>query len=316
MDATKKRVTIVTQSMFFILIIAGILLFSQISNAANNNGPNNKNVTVRTNVNITNSKPEILAITVFPETNSSGNNITLNAGSMRNVTCNATLRDWNGYNDIVMVNATLWDMLSSTVNGVDNNNSHYTNVNCTNGGNGINYTVNYICVFPVYYYANNGTWSCNITVMDNSSTFSTRGNTTVIYPIYAVNITDGINYGNAAVEDFTVNTTANVTNFGNMAINITVEGYGAKSNDGLAMNCSLGGNITISNERYSLYDIDWTSKNVLTSSPVLLDGLTVSKQTLSDTLMTNATYWQLYVNSSNNPGGNCSGYVIFTATTP
>ena len=46
MDATKKRVTIVTQSMFFILIIAGILLFSQISNAANNNGPNNKNVTV------------------------------------------------------------------------------------------------------------------------------------------------------------------------------------------------------------------------------------------------------------------------------
>ena len=110
----------------------------------------------------------------------------------------------------------------------------------------------------------------------------------------------------------TGNVTANITNFGNMAINITVEGYGARRGDGLAMNCSLGGNITVGNERFSAADVDWSSKTPLNSSPQLLSNLTLLKQNDSN-MITNTTYWQLYINSTNNPGGNCTGYIIFTA---
>jgi len=288
----------------------------QLSKAVNLNGLNNKNVSVRTNVNITNSKPEVLNILIYPDFNNSLRNITLNAGSTRDVICNVTLRDWNGYSDIVFVNATLWDVKNSDINSTDNNNTHYTNYNCTNTGNGVNYSVNYLCNFTVFYYANNGTWSCNVTVVDQSNTSNTRGNRTYFYSVYALNITDSIYYGNAAVEDFTINTTANITNFGNMPINITVEGYGGRPGDGLAMNCSLGGNITIDNERYSVSDVDWSSRIPLSTNPTTLTGLTIQKQTIPDTLVVNSSYWQMFINSSNNPGGNCSGYVVFTAIAP
>jgi len=302
-------------SMLLVLIILSftVFLFFGLSSAANQHDTNYKNVTVRTNVNITNSKPEVLGISISPDINFSQKNITLNAGSLRVVVCNVSLRDWNGYTDIYLVNATLWDVKNSQQNTVDDNNTHYTNYNCTNAEDGVNYTVDYYCNFSVYYYANNGTWNCSVMVTDTAQTSGLKGNTTYFYSIYALNVTDGIFYGNAAVEDYTINTTANVTNFGNMPINITVEGYGSKQGDGLAMNCSLGGNITVDNERFSLYDTAFSSRTVLNSSPVNVNGLTVLKQTVPNTLMTNSTYWQMFINSTNNPGGNCSGYVIFTA---
>ena len=127
-----------------------------------------------------------------------------------------------------------------------------------------------------------------------------------------MNVTDGIDYGNVAVEEYSGNVTANVTNFGNMRINVTVQGYGARLNDGLAMNCSLGGNITVGNERFSLEDVDWASKIALTSASQQLPNLTMPKQNDSNQVI-NSTYWQIYIDSLNNPGGNCTGYVIFTA---
>ncbi|MGV8150818.1 MAG: hypothetical protein ACP5NV_03770 [Candidatus Woesearchaeota archaeon] len=296
--------------MFGILIIAAILPLIKADNIVGNNY---RNVTVRTYVNITNSKPEVLAVTIFQESNVSLRNITLSAGSTRIVTCNASLRDWNGYTDIVSVNATLWDVTNAQYSDPDNNNTHYTNSSCTNSGNGVNFTVNYVCQFPVYYYANNGTWNCTVLIADTYNKTGNRSNSTIFYPMYALNVTDGIDYGNVGVEDFSANKTANITNFGNRAINVTVEGYGAVRGDGLAMNCSLGGNIAVAHERFSLTDVDWSSRTPLSSSPQLISGLTIPKQTLPGTMMTNTTYWQLYVDSTNNPGGNCSGYVIFSA---
>jgi hypothetical protein len=248
---------------------------------------------------------------VYQETNASAKNITLSAGSIRLVTCNATVRDWNGYSDIVLVNATLWDALNSTINSSNNNNSHYTNTNCSNYGNGVNFTVNYICNFSVYYYANNGTWNCNVTAYDTYNKSGTLGNNTLLYSLYALNVTDGIDYGSVAVEDTSSEMTANVTNFGNMPINLTLEGYGVRQGDGLAMNCSINGNITVDNERFAVASGVWGAKTALTSSQQLAQGLTIVKQTSSNTPIVNSTYWQLYIPP--NPAGNCTGYVIFTA---
>jgi hypothetical protein len=148
--------------------------------------------------------------------------------------------------------------------------------------------------------------------MDNANTTGIGSGNNTFYPVYALNVTDGIDYGAVAVEDWTGNITANITNLGNMAINVTVEGYGARKGDGLAMNCSLGGNITVGNERFSTENVDWGFKIPLNGSSQALSNLTLLKQNDS-TVVTNSTYWQLYIDSTNNPGGNCTGYVIFTA---
>jgi hypothetical protein len=297
-----------------LVLISLVVLFTGVSKAANIIGDNYRNVTVRTYVNITNARPEVLAVKVYQETNTSLLNITLSGGSQRQITCNASLRDWNQYGDIVGVNATLWHS-SSTLFAADDNNSHYTNSSCTNAGNGVNYTVNYLCTFPVYYYANNGTWNCSVMVIDLGGKTGNNSNTTVVYPLYALNVTDGIDYGSVAVEDYSKNVTANITNFGNMPLNVSVEGYGVTRGDGLAMNCSLNGNITVGMERFSVADLNWASKTPLTATSQNITGLTVSKQTVPSTLMTNSTYWQLYVNVSNNPAGNCTGFILFSAQT-
>ncbi|GIU69978.1 MAG: hypothetical protein KatS3mg002_1214 [Candidatus Woesearchaeota archaeon] len=300
--------------VFFILVISLAIFFSSFSNANNIIGDNYRNVTVTTRVTISNSNPEVLEVIVYQETNNSLLNVTLNAGSLRNITCNATIRDWNGYGDITGVNATLWHITTSSRFAPDDNNSHYT-TNCINSGNGINYTVNYLCIFPVYYYANNGTWNCSVMAIDTYNKTGNNSNTTYVYPLYALNVTDGIDYGNVAVDDDSLTKAANVTNFGNMPINISVEGYGAVRGDGLAMNCSIFGNISVEYERFSIVDTgNWIDKTPLSSTAQLISNLTIPKQTLPSTPMVNTTYWQLRVPP--NPAGNCTGYIIFQAEAP
>ena len=302
--------------VFLVLIVLSLIgvlvILLPIGIAPNIVGQNYKNVTVWTHVNVTNSRPEVINVTILDPLNTSLPNITLVAGGYKEITCNATLRDWNNYNDIVYVNATLWHVANSSSNASDDNNTHYTNTNCTDSGNGAGFYVNYLCNFTILYYANNGTWGCNVTVQDSQNATGYGNGSRMFVPVYALNVTDGIDYGNVAAEEYTGNVTANITNLGNMRINVTVEGYGARRSDGLAMNCSLGGNITVNNQRFATSDVDWSSMTPLSSSPQMLPNLTLSKQ-INETLITNATYWQLFVSSANAPGGNCTGNIIFTA---
>src|SRR3989339_269533 len=301
---------------FLIITALTMSIFSSInmSKAENIVGGNYKNVTVRTYVNITNARPEVLSVYVYQETNYTLRNITLSAGSTRIITCNATVRDWNGYNDIAAVNASIWH---STVayTSPDNNNSHYTNASCTSSGNDGEYLGYYICTFNTFYYANNGTWTCNVTAKDYQNKTAFLTNTTTMLPLYALNLTDGIDYGNMQVDDYSsADILANITNFGNMNINISIEGYGVTRGDGLAMNCSINGNISIENERFALNaSSPWDSMTPLTNSSALINDLTMPKQTVSGSQIINTTYWKLYIPP--NPAGNCSGYVLFSAET-
>lgn len=281
-------------------------------------GSNYKNVTLRTFVNITHSKPDVLNVSVYESLNTSARNITITAGGMKKVSCNATVRGWEGFSDISRVNATLWHMASSTNNASDDYNNHYTNASCTTNGSLGPFTGWYVCDFDVMYYSNNGTWICNISVFNSYSqvnpNFTGSGyGTTVFYPVYALNVTDGIDYGGVAVEEYSVDKTANITNLGNMGINITVEGYAISRGDGLAMNCSLSGNIAVQNERFATASgVTYGLKTQLTSSlgGVMVPGLTMPKQT-NASMIQNETYWQLYIPP--NPAGNCTGYILFTA---
>ena len=63
---------------------------------------------VTTLVNITQSYPVILSVSL-----NGGTPITLNEGTTKDVVCQVTIRDYNGYADINLTNATLFDNATS-----------------------------------------------------------------------------------------------------------------------------------------------------------------------------------------------------------
>ncbi|MFH1649130.1 MAG: hypothetical protein ABIA93_01110 [Candidatus Woesearchaeota archaeon] len=300
---TKSNPTGVLVIVLALAIITLTTLTSTISYDATN---------VSTRVNVTQSKPVLLGV-VIDENVGDFANITLSQGATRDIYCNASIRDYNGWDDVAGVNATFYHITSSAT-AADDNNDHYTNSTCTTIGNDGQYIQNFTCIFPVYFYANNGTWTCNVTVIDNYNFTDTMLNTTIMSPLYALNVTSLIDYGNLAVEDYSENMTANVTNFGNMDINLTLFGYGAAELDGLAMVCDIG-NISIDNEKYSyLVDDDFVAKTALTDTATQVAGLTIFQQMNDSAASFNTTYWQLYIEP--NPFGQCNGTVVFEATAP
>ncbi len=282
------------------LLGVGVLLYNALFSYSYSVGPNYRNVSVDTRVNITNAAPIITQVTL-PDP------VVLTAGGLSVVECNVTVMDYNGATDINVTNATLYHSSSSS-GAADDNNTHYSNASCGAVSQAGNYK-NFTCNFSVYYYALNGTWTCNASANDSMSYNATNLNTTTFSPVLALNVTPLIDYGNLSVGDTSAEQTANVTNIGNVPINVSVLGYGNASGDGLAFVCQIG-NITVANEKFTINaSVAYAQKFALSSS---LQGinLTIAKQA-NATQQTNTTYWQLYVPP--NPFGLCNGTVVFQA---
>jgi len=75
-----------------------------------------------------------------------------------------------------------------------------------------------------------------------------------INSLLSIGVPDYIDYGLVNATNVSDEQIANITNFGNTRINLTLEGYAINRSDGLAMNCSLGvtKNISIMHEKYNL----------------------------------------------------------------
>jgi hypothetical protein len=274
------------------------------------NSSNYKNFSTRTTVNITQAYPEILNITC-----NNGAAITLNAGTTKTASCLVQIRDYNGGSTISSVNGTFYYYLNASTDPNDNN-EHYTNSSCTENTS-IGYYTNWTCSWDLWYYANNGTWRANATVMDdyNLSVFSYKNAT--VSTLYALNVTPLIDFGNMAVGDTKdPSVQANVTNFGNMNISVSVFGFGGEdpvAYANMAMVCEVR-NISIANERYALglatlYD----SMTSVTSAATNITGLKVFQQLNDSQQVINSTYWRLHVNVTTNPFGQCNGTVVFSA---
>ena len=273
---------------------------------------NYENMSVRTTVNVTNSYPEIINITC-----NNGAAITLTAGGTYRVDCLVEIRDYNGGEDVTTVNGTFYYYLNDTFDS-DDNNTHYTNASCTNiSTNG--YFVNWTCSFDVWYYALNGTWIMNSTANDTYSATDTDSGNTSISPLLALNVTNVIDFGDLAVTQTSSSVEANVTNFGNVPINVSVFGFGSNdsvSGAGFAMLCTER-NLTLPNERYDLSQATpYNAMTRITGGSATVSGLTVAKQVLASTYSVNSTYWRLYINLSTNPFGICNGTVVFAAESP
>jgi len=304
-----KKTLVITGLIFFLVIYIYTFLPSVLSWGP---GPNYKNVSVHTTVNVTQGYPEIRNITCNNRTA-----LTLNAGSTQTMTCTISIRDYNGGGDISYINGTFYYYLNQSSDPNDNN-VHYTNTTCTNGTvNG--YDVNWTCAFDIYYYANNGSWRANMSVIDKYNLTARSYTNVTINQLYALNVTNLIDFMNMAVGDTSLTpVVANITNFGNMNINISIYGFGGDNETtgaNYAMLCDIR-NITLPNERYSLSSIGYDTMTPVTNTYAPIPGFTIIQQTDDAQQVINSTYWRLHVNLTSNPFGVCNGTVVFSAQAP
>jgi len=261
-----------------------------------------QNFTIDTALEVTDMAPSVSGVVMIDP-------IDLYAGSNRTLSCNATIIDMNGLLGVT-TNATFFHS-TSDADAVDAEKTHYSNTSC---GCSVlsNITQNCICSFDVMYLAKNGTWTCNVSATDGGQTGSSSLNVTV-NELYAINVTDGIDYGSLEANDISNNVTANITNLGNVELQVNLSAYGSTLSDSLSFVCPEGSDIPVSYERVApnataLY----SEKIAMTGSTQSLPGFALSAADNSSNASLGVTYWQVQAPASTT--GVCTGKVVFIAT--
>ncbi|MFH0876370.1 MAG: hypothetical protein V1859_10615 [archaeon] len=297
----KTLLSIVMLGFVFVIWVY-ILFMPEISIAANGAAVNQ---TLNTTVNVTNSAPEVRSV-VCPST------VDLDAYGNTTVLCNVTVYDYD--NNTAKVNATFYYYLNRTDQPNDKN-THYTNVTCSNDTQQ-DFYMNFTCGFNVAYFTNNGTWYSNVTAEDvGTATGDNRSSSLRINPLIALYIPDNtvLNYGEMNYNDISTDKLANVTNAGNIRVNVSIQGWGTTRGDNLSMVCSYG-SIPIGYQKYHInpnqnYE---TVMLGLNSTNTLIRNWNINKTTNENSPSMNTTYWKLKIPTG--VGGICQGKVMFTAS--
>jgi hypothetical protein len=317
--ANRVSGTEVVGTLATLLILGAVLLFGMPFITLNAFGQN-QTVSSKSVLNVTNSRPVVTEVYVF-DNQSSDNIIDLVGGSETVVYCNATVNDYNGAADVNNATATLYHS-TSTYTSPDTYPFHYTNGSCGScfAIDADNATCS--CSFNLRYYASNNTWNCNITVYDNggdsgSIILHNHGNSTgIVNSLISIDVPSLIDFGNLTVGSTSEEVVHNVTNFGNVPLNITVRAYGGTNESAYgayAMICRRG-NIGLAWEKYSAhvgadYSASMTSvSNTNTQIANFIVGFRSDPDNYGNS--TNSTFWKLQV--PNGVTGYCNGTVIFT----
>jgi hypothetical protein len=268
-----------------------------------------------------NSPPNITNAIVDDALSIPANEIDLVAASNRDVTCEAIAEDLDGDS---FQNATAQFYNSSSFYGDgDDNNNHYSNNSCfINSSYGTANQSQIICNFQVRYYADPGQWECTVIVEDNLSISGNSSDTTTMNTLLSVGLIDIADFGVVNMGQVSSELTLNVTNYGNVKVNLSLEGYAVNVGDGLAMNCTSGivQNITVEHAKYNLtgstsgsLTLGQTSNYYLnlTTNPVTKIFNLGSRQNDTFNEAYNNTYWRMYVPTG--VEGNCSGNIVFGA---
>ncbi len=317
-----KKVALPLIFLEFILIIFLLSFFPKIILA----GVGENNVTVQTLLDVGAVYPEVINVSIEEDAAS----VSLNPATTKKIYCAGVVVDYNGQQEIDSVMAEFYDSVVSGYGSGDDNNEHYANSSCeiindTAGWNGYaddayNAVVN--CSMDVWYYANPQTWECTIFAIDTTGLSDTGTDTITVSDLLALGLPDTINYGTVNATYVSEENITNVTNYGNVELNLSLNGYGFIENDGYAMNCTLGAikTIPIDYEKYNLTastlgELSLTSfENVylnLTSAPVTKRFDLNYRQNDILNEAWNHTYWRIYVPLG--VAGTCQGNIIFGA---
>ncbi len=306
--------------LFFLgLIVIFILITLSLFPESVFAGVGQDNVTVITNLTIGNVIPEVNNVSI----DNNASTITLTPNSTKIVTCKAFVTDYNGWNDVWNGSAVFFDNSTSNFSDVNDNNTHYYNSSCTLTQYDT-YSLWVNCTFTVQYYANPGIWNCTLLANDSKQTTGQGNDVSNISQLLALALPDFIYYGNVSAMNFSGENVSNVSNAGNVKVNLSLSGYGFRENDGNAMNCTLGSikNISIQHEKYNL---TVSHSGVLTSLQITSNYTNLSAAPTpkifnldyrrNDTHPfvddTNSTYWRIYVPLG--VAGTCQGNIIFGA---
>ena len=284
------------------------------------------NVTVQSQLDIGNVFPDVLNVSL----QDGDATLSLTPNSTTSVNCVALVQDYNGDGDITSAYAEFFDFTNSFLGDSDDNNYHYTNSSCTfetdfgswNGQSDDAYTALVNCTFDTWYYANAGEWTCSVVASDTYNWQDSGEDNITVSQLLALGLPDVIYYGEVNATYVSDENITNVTNFGNVAMNLSLSGYAISEGDGYAMNCSLGsvGYIPIGYEKYNLSDVTSGSLTLsefeslytnLTSSPVVEEFNLNYRQNDVTNEATNWTYWRIYVPLG--VAGTCQGNIVFGA---
>jgi hypothetical protein len=280
-------------------------------------GIGQNNVTVITNLTVGTSAPIISQIIIEQ------GSINLIPNSQKKINCSVLIEDYDGEADIQNVTAVFFYPSQVSYGSPDDNNTHYTNTSCrVDKTYGNEYQAMAHCFFDIWYYANAGSWNCSVVVNDSIPYYTNGTNTTQIQPLLAFGLPDFIDYGTVNATYVSGENISNITNYGNVPVNLSLNGYGFRENDGNAMNCTLGSikNISIQNEKYNLTgshtgaialsDFIGNYTN-LTINPIVKTFNLESRQNEDTNEAWNQTYWRIYVPLG--VAGTCQGNIIFGA---
>ncbi len=208
------------------------------------------------------------------------------------VWCNATITDTNGWNDIDVVNATLWDDAAADEGDSDDNSSHYTNYSCYFTGSGSTAEAN--CSFVLYYYANPAEWTCKIYANDSASNVDSNSTADVtVNTLRALDAENTISFGSlapGATSPSDVNNT--VTNCGNSPIDLNLSGTNLTNASATVTN------ISVTNVKYNVTDWaqDYSANMTSLTTTTTYANFSLAKRTNGDT--TDKTYWKISIPGS------------------
>ena len=267
-----------------------------------------------------NTPPTSINLTIEDTLTSPQNEIDLTPASTTHTTCSGVLQDLEGDSSIQSVVAEFFSS-SSSFGASDNNKKHYTNSTCQiNSTYGTSYQAMISCSFEIEYYAEFGSWQCQINATDNYSASISASDTTTVNTLLALGVDSAMEFGAIDNEKVGQEIETKVTNYGNVKMNLTLSGYGNTPSDGNAMECGSSDipvdymkfNLTTSNPGdLTLSEFEATYQN-LTTGPTTHAFNLNSKQNDLQGEANASTYWRVYVPQG--VSNNCTGNIVFGAT--
>ena len=298
----------------FLFMVLGGLTITSISAS----GVNITNATIVSKVNVVNTEPTLYRVDI-----TSATPVELSAGSTVMVNCTGSVYDTNGWDDIKNVSASFYNVDNGDGNTSDNN-FRYLNRTCGNCTQIASTNASCSCMFDIRYYANNGSWRCNMTIWDSYRLNSTENSSIIdVSTVLGLDVPLLLDYGNLSVTETSPSMALNITNWGNVAINISVRGFGGDDNSvpqsaNMSMVCSnpLSINISSGFERYYLQNVSFVNMTNISNSSMPISNFTIIART-NDTSPhvgadRNFTFWRLQVPTG--VTGTCNGTIIFSAT--
>ncbi len=250
--------------------------------------------------------------------------IDLTPATTTQVTCEGVIFDYDGEDDITSSSARVFDA-GFSYSDPDDNNNHYSNSSCfLDAGFGGPLESYATCSFDLEYYADSNIWNCTMLVNDHLNISNQGSNISMVNPLLAIQLEDTVDFGQVNALEVSEESIINVTNMGNVEINLSLSGYAVTPGDNLAMNCTEGltKNIPINYQRYNLtasnpgfMDLQMfesSYRNLSSISTIRSFNLGHRSNDLAAFLDdTGKTYWRIYVPSG--VAGSCEGNIIFGA---